>query len=206
MGTMGHHVRVPSANLLTGLRVVLTPAFVAAVWRAPQAPGLGLVAGGLFVIIAATDLLDGRVARRHGNESNAGRMFDHVADIGFILCALSTYAFQLLTPWWVPAAAGGAFAFYAFDSWAHGGDGPPRLRGSRVGHVGGICNYALVGILVFNNTASLHLLTPDMLATLFWLVPLYSAASVLSRLLAWRPRRRFGAAGRPCVTLGGQKP
>jgi hypothetical protein len=71
--------------------------------------------------------------------------------------------------------------------------------------VGGICNYALVGILAFNNTASLHLLPPETLAKLFWLVPLYSAASVVSRLLAWRPQRGFRTVGSVCATLRGQK-
>jgi phosphatidylglycerophosphate synthase len=183
----------------------LTPAFVAAVWCAPRVAGLGAAAAGLFVLIAASDVLDGRLARRYGSESSVGRVVDHLADIGFILAALSTYVVQRLLPWWVPAAAGGAFVFYVLDSWAHGGSDTPRLIGSRVGHLGGICNYGLVGILAFNNTASLHLLPPEILAKLFWLVPLYSAGSVLSRLLVWRPQRRGRTAGSARVTLRGQK-
>jgi phosphatidylglycerophosphate synthase len=184
---MDDRLRVQSANLLTGLRVVLTPAFVVAVWGGPQNRALGLAAAGLFVVIAASDVWDGRLARHYGNESNAGRVFDHLADIGFILSALSTYVLESLVPWWVPAAIGASFAFYVLDSWAHSGAGVRRLIGSRVGHLAGICNYSLVGILVFNHTAGIHLLPAEMLRWLFWLVPFYSAVAVISRAMVCAP-------------------
>ncbi|MFI5395241.1 MAG: CDP-alcohol phosphatidyltransferase family protein [Candidatus Binatia bacterium] len=196
-------MRAQSGNLLTGLRVVLTPAFVAAVWFADAASVLRPASGLLFLVIAATDVWDGRLARRYGHESSAGRTFDHLADIGFILCALSTYVLQSQAPWWVPAAVGGSFVFYVFDSWARGGWGAPSLIGSRIGHVAGICNYSLVGVLAFNNTAAIHLLPPSILSKLFWLVPLYSAAAVLSRAVARNPRQlrsepeRFAALSGP---------
>lgn len=184
---MGDRLRVQSANLLTGLRVALTPAFVVAVWCAPQNPALGLAAAGLFVLIAASDVWDGRLARHYRNESNAGRMFDHLADIGFILSALGTYVLESLVPWWVPATIGASFAFYVLDSWAHRGVGVPQLIRSRVGHVAGICNYSLIGILVFNHTAAIHLLPAETLRWLFWLVPVYSAAAVISRAMVCAP-------------------
>jgi phosphatidylglycerophosphate synthase len=177
------HLRLQAANLVTGLRLALTPVFIALACRAGAA---GWGAGLLFVVIAASDVWDGRLARRYGTASRTGRTLDHVADIGFILSASSMYAVQSLVPWWVPAAIGGSFAFYVIDSWALSA-AAPALIGSRVGHLAGICNYSLVGILVFNNTAGIHLLPPALLDKLFWLVPFYSAAAVLSRLAARRP-------------------
>jgi phosphatidylglycerophosphate synthase len=177
------HLRLQAANLVTGLRLALTPVFIALACRAGAA---GWGAGLLFVVIAASDVWDGRLARRYGATSRTGRTFDHVVDIGFILSASSMYAVQSLVPWWVPAAIGGSFAFYVIDSWALSA-AAPALIGSRVGHLAGICNYSLVGILVFNNTAGIHLLPPALLDKLFWLVPFYSAAAVLSRLAARRP-------------------
>jgi phosphatidylglycerophosphate synthase len=201
---MNHRLRVQSGNLLTGLRVVLTPAFVAAAWFADTVSVLRLASGLLFLVIAATDVWDGRLARRYGHVSNAGRTFDHLADIGFILCALSTYVLQSQAPWWVPAAVGGSFAFYVFDSRVRGSAGAPTLIGSRIGHVAGICNYSLVGVLVFNNTAAIHLLPPEILGRLFWLVPLYSAAAVFSRAVARGPRQ-FHSEPERFAALSGEK-
>lgn len=101
-----HHLRRQLANLLTGLRVVLTPAFIA---LARPADGGGLGAAALFVVLAASDICDGRLARRYDSVTRAGRTFDHVADITFILGALTAYAVEGLVPWWVPAAVGAIF-------------------------------------------------------------------------------------------------
>ncbi len=175
-------LRRQSANLLTGVRVVLTPAFIVATARADANTMWGVGAAIAFVIIAASDVWDGRLARRYGSASPNGRVFDHLADIVFIVGALSMYGLQALVPWWVPAAIAASFAVYVFDSWSVSGAGTATLVGSRIGHLAGICNYVLVGVLAFNNSAGIHLLPTAFLSKLFWLVPLYSAAAVISRL------------------------
>lgn len=171
-----------AANLLTAMRVVLTPVFVAAVLRVDGARIGGVLAVVCFAAIAASDVYDGRVARRWGSAGDAGRMFDHFADIGFLLAALSAYALLGIAPWWVPAAVGASFGYYVIDSWRGAPTRVPSLVGSRIGHLGGISNYVLVGILVCNNTAGVHLLSSAMLECLYWLVPFYSAAAVAGRL------------------------
>ncbi len=178
-----HYLRRQSANLLTGLRVVLTPAFIALAW---PADGGSVAAAALFVVIAASDVCDGRFARRYGRVTRAGRTFDHVADITFILGALAAYAVHGLVPWWVPAAIGGSFVTYVLDSWSLSA-AAPALIGSRIGHLAGVCNYALIGVLAFNNSAGLHLLPAEFLHKLFWLVPVYSGAAIISRLAGRRP-------------------
>ena len=185
-----HRLRRQLANLLTGLRVVLTPAFIVLAW---PADGGGVGAAVLFVVLAASDVYDGRLARRYDSVSRGGRTFDHVADIVFILGALSAYAMQGLVPWWVAASVGASFAFYVLDSWLLTA-AAPTLIGSRVGHLAGICNYALVGLLAFNNTAGLHLLSAGFLRVLFCLVPVYSAAAILARV-AGRRRAAISAVG-----------
>jgi len=45
-------------------------------------------------------------------------------------------------------------------------------------------NYTLIGVLTFNNSAGIGLLPPGVLTMLFWLVPLYSTAAVVTRLAA----------------------
>lgn len=175
-----------AANLLTAARVLLTPLFVGAVWCAERCPLGGLFAVAVFAAVASSDMVDGYVARRRGTDSSAGRTFDHFADVGFILSALSTYVLLGIAPWWVPGAVGGSFAFYVCDSWSRPMRGVPRLVGSRIGHVAGVCNYTLVAILAFNNTAGLHLLSAARLEVLFLLVPLYSTAAVVTRLASRR--------------------
>jgi hypothetical protein len=217
-----------AANLLTALRVLLTPFFILTVWLAEGALLSGVVAVLLFAVIAASDVLDGRLARRWRTASNAGRAFDHFADVGFLVLALTAYVGLGIAPWWVPATVAGTFAFYVIDSWrrpAAAPDGvagqaprsdqaepaldrmpaadPPAadppgagLIGSRIGHVGGVCNYVLVGVLVCNNSARIQLLSPAFLSLLFCLVPLYSGGAVVARL---RSRR----AAAPVVGLAG---
>jgi phosphatidylglycerophosphate synthase len=181
---MSRRAGLLAANLLTAVRVLLAPMFVAAVLRSSGTRLLGWMAGAIFVAVAVSDVMDGRLARRWASTSNAGRTFDHLADITFILSALCTYAAQGIAPWWVPAAIAGSFAFYIFDSWSRPTLGPASLIGSRIGHAAGVMNYTLIGVLTFNNSAGIGLLSPAVLAMLFWLVPLYSTAAVVTRLAA----------------------
>jgi phosphatidylglycerophosphate synthase len=108
-------------------------------------------------------------------------VLDHAADIAFILTAFGIYVRLGLAPWWVPASIAAAFAVYVIDSlWRSGGG--RTLVGSRLGHLGGICNYAVIGVLVGNDTLGLGWLPRWLVQGVFLLVPLYSAASILSRL------------------------
>lgn len=171
-----------AANLMTAARVVATPALVGGAWHAPQSVLASVVAVVAFVVAAVTDVWDGRVARRYGQASEAGRIFDHFADIGFLLISLGAYVALGIAPWWVPASIFAAFAFYVVDSRRQSA-AAPSLIGSRIGHVGGVCNYILVGVLVFNNSVGLQLLPAWFLLALFSLVPLYSFAGMAARIV-----------------------
>jgi len=169
-----------AANAVTALRIILTPLFLWSVLRASHGSS-GWPAVAIFAVIALTDFSDGRVARRFGSANAGGRVLDHAADIAFILAALGLYVRLGAAPWWVPASIAAAFAFYVLDSlWRSGSR--PTLIGSRIGHLGGVCNYALIGVLVCNDTAGLAWLPPWFMEGLFALVPLYSGASIVSRL------------------------
>ena len=175
--------RPHAANTLTAARVSLTPVFVGLICAAAARPLLGWLAVLAFAAIATSDIIDGWVARRWGSASNAGRTFDHLADVGFVLAALWTYVRLGLAPWWVPVAIATSFAFYVADSWSR----PTRrggLIGSRIGHVGGVCNYVLIGVLVCNDSAALHALSDATLHLLFGLVPIYSGLAIATRLSA----------------------
>lgn len=169
------------ANWITATRLIVLGPFIACVGAATSQPGWGWLAGLLFALAAASDMIDGRIARRDGTASVAGRFLDHFADIAFILGSLTTYVSIGALPWWVPASIAASFTFYVVDSLRRNRRAPALIV-SRIGHAGGVANYVLIGVLVFNESAALRLLPSWLLTLLFALVPTYSLAAILGRL------------------------
>jgi phosphatidylglycerophosphate synthase len=182
-----------AGDVLTLFRFAAVPPFVGLVLYAPHSRLAGWSAVALFAAVATSDFLDGRLARSAGAASERGRVLDHGADIVFLLSALSSYVAMRLLPWWVPAAIAASFGFYVYDSWRRHGSHRPvassGLRPSRVGHLGGVFNYTLVGVLVCNESAAIGLLSAENMTVLYLLVPCYSAAAILERIRLARSRR-----------------
>jgi CDP-diacylglycerol--glycerol-3-phosphate 3-phosphatidyltransferase len=89
------------ANVLTGLRLLLVPVFLAALfvdhgrsveWR--------LVAFAVFALAAFTDRLDGELARRRGLVTAFGTVADPIADKALIGSALVGLSVLGMVPWW----------------------------------------------------------------------------------------------------------
>lgn len=97
---------------------------------------------GLFLVAAATDFLDGPLARRGGGGTRHGAVLDNVADIAFVFGASAAGAALGLLPWVAPVAIALAFTSYALASAAHG-----RPARSVAGHAAGVVNYGLAGLL-----------------------------------------------------------
>lgn len=90
------------ANVLTGLRILLVPFFVAALLVDDgQDAGWRLVAFALFAVAAITDRLDGELARRRGLVTSFGKIADPIADKALTGSALVVLSFLGLLPWWV---------------------------------------------------------------------------------------------------------
>jgi CDP-diacylglycerol--glycerol-3-phosphate 3-phosphatidyltransferase len=87
------------ANVLTVVRILLVPVFVACllaggtVWR--------LAALVVFGVASLTDLLDGRLARRRGLVTDFGKIADPVADKALTGAALICLSALGELPWWV---------------------------------------------------------------------------------------------------------
>ena len=184
-------VRAHAANALTAARVLLTPVFLVAVWRASEDSMWGVGAAFAFLLIAASDVCDGPVARRYGAASRLGRVFDHVADLGFLLPALATYVCLGVTPWWVPAMIGVAFGAYVLDAWLRPATAPAGTVAGKLGHIGGVGNYVLVGVLVCDVSVGLRWLPAAAFPALYAVVAAYSGAAVAVRMLG----RRTAAPG-----------
>jgi CDP-diacylglycerol--glycerol-3-phosphate 3-phosphatidyltransferase/cardiolipin synthase len=93
------------ANLVTVLRIAVVPFFAWALlteggddvtWR--------LVATGIFAIAAATDRLDGYLARRLGLVTDLGKLLDPIADKALIGTALVGLSVLGDLGWWVTGA------------------------------------------------------------------------------------------------------
>ena len=182
-------------NLVTLTRVVGAPAFVFCCHRAASlgTPAARWSAGVLFVAVVGSDVLDGWLARRLGCSSVFGRFLDHGADIFFILFALSWFAAWGWVTGWLPAAIAWAFGLYAFDSWRRSG-GPGRQRrllGSRLGHVGGILNYAAVGVVMAEPALALPLMPRALGQAALATVIGVAVVSGLERLVLWWLGRRL---------------
>jgi len=68
------------ANILTIMRLVLVPVFVAFLFVGPHEDGWRVAAFAAYAVAAITDQIDGAVARRHGLVTEFGAFVDPVAD------------------------------------------------------------------------------------------------------------------------------
>ncbi|MDN5931826.1 MAG: CDP-diacylglycerol--glycerol-3-phosphate 3-phosphatidyltransferase [Pseudonocardia sp.] len=90
------------ANVLTGIRLLLVPVFLAALLAEDGLDvGWRLTAFGVLALASFTDSLDGDIARRFGLVTAFGTIADPIADkalTGSALIGLSALGF---VPWWV---------------------------------------------------------------------------------------------------------
>jgi phosphatidylglycerophosphate synthase len=152
----------------------------------------------LFGMAAATDVFDGRVARRTGAVSSGGQVLDNVADLLFVGPSLLFFAARGQLAWWVPVAVAAAVAAYVRDSWRESRSaGDVYLARSAVGHAAGVMNYALVGLMAADAAISGSM--PN------WLIDAAGLATAGTNLLAVGGRFRAGATWCYRTRWGGQR-
>ncbi|MQS14228.1 CDP-diacylglycerol--glycerol-3-phosphate 3-phosphatidyltransferase [Streptomyces kaniharaensis] len=90
------------ANLLTMLRLLLVPVFVALLFAGGgHDPKWRSVAWASFAIAMITDLFDGELARRKGLVTDFGKIADPIADKAIMGSALIGLSVLGDLPWWV---------------------------------------------------------------------------------------------------------
>jgi cardiolipin synthase len=175
------------ANAITLVRLGLAPALVAAI--------LGDLAGvgtAVFALAVATDVADGRIARRRAEESALGGVLDHAVDAAFVTAGTAALAARGALPAALPLLIAAAFLQYALDARAPGGG----LRGSRLGRWNGIAYYAIVAVPLVRDAAGLAWPPGPVVRALGWLLVATTLASIAERLtLARRSRRAPGSPG-----------
>ena len=137
-----------AANLLSASRFVLAAMWLAAFVHGDRRPE---VLGPIALAAALSDFVDGRVARQMRSADQFGRWLDSTADIAFVLIALTCEAHAGAIPVYIPILIAVSFAQYAIDSVVISGSA--TLVKSRLGHWGGVINFALVLLLAFASCA-----------------------------------------------------
>lgn len=183
MGALAWSTR---ANLLTLLRLLLAPALVAAV--VGDASGAAALCTALAV---ATDLADGWVARRYGEDSALGGFADHAVDATFVTAGTAALAWRGTLPAPLPPLIALAFAQYALDSRAIAASG---LAPSRLGRWNGMAYFAVVAVPVVRDALGLAWPGRRLVLALGWALAASTLLSMADRLRTWRRARAAGAA------------
>ena len=164
------------ANALTGVRAALAPAIAWAIYS--RAHALALL---FFVLAVATDLADGRVARRLGEVSALGGLLDHATDALFVASGIAALASLGVAPAPLPALVLAAFAQYTLDSRALAGR---PLRASALGRWNGIAYFVLLGVPVVRDGLALDWPQDALVRALGWALAATTCASMTDRGLA----------------------
>ncbi len=164
------------ANALTGLRLLLAPCLVWTI-HAGHAP-LALAA---FALAVATDLGDGRVARRFGEASPLGGFLDHATDALFVSAGLAALAAHRAVPPALSLLVLAAFAQYTWDSRALFGR---PLRTSQLGRWNGIAYFVLLGIPVVRDGLGIGWPSGTLVRAIGWVLIATTLASMVDRLAA----------------------
>jgi CDP-diacylglycerol--glycerol-3-phosphate 3-phosphatidyltransferase len=173
------------ANALTALRLVCGPLLAFALLQHGAAHAAAL----LFWLAVATDLLDGRVARRFGESSALGGFLDHLTDAAFVSLGLAALALRGEAPALLPLLVALAFLQYTLDSRVLSG---AALRASALGRWNGIAYFVPVGTVVTRDALGLAWPVRGLVLALGWLLVATTLVSMADRLSALRRARRPG--------------
>jgi cardiolipin synthase len=166
---------VSVANGVTFLRLLIAPALVLAI-----AEHAALTAMLLFFLAVATDVVDGYLARRAGQASAQGLLFDHAVDAIFVTAGTAALARAGALPAVLPPAIAIAFLQYALDSRILASRG---RRPSRLGRWNGIAYYVAIAVPLVRDALGLAWPGPGLVRAVGWLLVATTAVSVTER--AW---------------------
>ena len=142
-------IAVHGANLLSVSRFILAGLWLCAFYS-DYGPG---ILGPVSLASAASDFFDGRVARWTESVDTFGRWLDSFADVAFVLTVLVCEAHAGAIAAYLPVLIAASFSQYALDSTMISQSSAP-VR-SRLGHWGGVINFALAIALSVKLVSSL---------------------------------------------------
>ena len=170
------------AHAITCLRLLAVAPAAWAYSRAGSVPAWLLAL--LVTVAIASDVMDGKVARRRGTASPRGMLFDHTTDFLFVTSGLAGASVAGLVPLILPVLIVVAFSQYVLDSYfLHR---QRQLRMSSLGRWNGILYFAP---LVMIAIAALRLpLLSELARVLVWpgavLLTASTVVSIIDRAVA----------------------
>jgi CDP-diacylglycerol--glycerol-3-phosphate 3-phosphatidyltransferase len=167
------------ANLLTFLRLLAALPFGFAMYGETRRAAAW--AATFFLLAIATDLLDGRVARRRGSATRNTRAFDHTTDFVFVTMGLGAAALRGAIPVWLPLLIPVAFLQYVSDHRAERGG--MVLHTNPLGRLNGLLYFVPLGGDILARLGAASLRGPVRL--LAWALVVTTVLSMLDR---WRRR------------------
>jgi phosphatidylglycerophosphate synthase len=177
-------IAVHGANLLSASRFILAGLWLCA-FHSGYGPG---ILGPVSLASAASDFFDGRVARWTESVDTFGRWLDSFADVAFVLTVLVCEAYAGAIAAYLPVLIAASFSQYALDSTMISQSSAP-VR-SRLGHWGGVINFALAIALSVKLVSSL---LARLIKELSPFLALFYLAAMFERAIHYVP---LGAAGK----------
>lgn len=162
-----------AANTLTVIRLALAPAILWAIVEQSYFAALCI-----FAIAVFTDVLDGRIARQQGTESNLGGLLDHATDCIFVVCALFALSRHDIVPIALCGLVAAAFIQYVLDSGALKKKG---LVPSKMGRWNGIAYFVVVAVPLVQNSFDFQLFSDRQILVGGWAMCVMTLVSMFDR-------------------------
>jgi cardiolipin synthase len=178
-------------NSITGIRLMGVPATI---WFMLE--GQWTVATWIFIIAAASDGLDGFLARRLNQTTAIGAALDTVTDKALCLSVLAVLTSFGLVPVWVALAIVIRDAVIVVGALAYRGmAGHLEIQPTLLGKTNTFAEFAMLALVLGHQAGIVP--GEDWVRPMFWLVFVTTVSSGLQYVWVWgkKARREGGAAG-----------
>ena len=158
---INYNIALNLPNLLTALRFLLTPFFLIFFYFLFIFPGkllFGIPSLVFFLLISATDILDGYVAKKKGLITDFGASFDIAADFFFRSSSLILFSFLKIIPFWLTAVYIIFFISFILDYKIK----RSKFRINIFGKTTPVIYNAFIGMIVLNSFYLIAFLSHDM--------------------------------------------
>ena len=167
-------------NAISMARLAGVPVFLWLV-LGPRSQTADWWAVGLLVAAAASDWLDGKLARALNQQSNLGQLLDPAADRLYIVSTVIALAIRAIIPWWLVGTLAGRELLLGVVLVILRRHGYPALQVSFVGKAATLCLLYAFPLLFLGSHATSYAQTARVIgwAFVFWGSALYWCAALL---------------------------
>ena len=173
-------------NGLTLSRIPLSLLFCILVLQKPDSYFTCII---LFVLIAASDYLDGKLARKYGVQTRTGAKLDVIADFFFIISSCSALCFRSLLPLWMVLVMILKFSEFLITSEIarKSSKGVKVFLFDPIGRLAAVLFYLLPLLALLQSYIPSHL-RPHVIAAVCGVISVLAALSSLLRLMSLMKR------------------